>query len=216
MGQTPADPYLDRVLGNQYRIESVLGEGGMGTVYRGVQLSVDRPVAIKLISQSISGSPEHVQRFRREAEAMSKLEHPSIVRLYDFGLTDDGLLYLVMELLRGRELSHELITHGAMVPERALRLCLRILNALRRPHELGIIHRDLKPQNIFLTDIDGDPDFVKIMDFGLARLHDNDAQLTRAGEVMGTPAYMAPEQRRAEPSTRALISMPSASSCFSC
>jgi serine/threonine-protein kinase len=186
---------LARVLGGHYRIDALLGVGGMGAVYRGLQLSVQRPVAIKLISGASPDRAELVSRFRREAEATARLSHPNTVRLIDFGVTDDDELFMVMELLDGFDLA-TLLRRGPLPPLAALRIVRQVLLALCEAHALGIVHRDLKPDNVFLSRVQGAETFVKVMDFGIAGLpRTRDApRLTFTGEVMGTPAYMSPEQ----------------------
>jgi len=195
-----ADPRLGRVLQQQYRLDKLLGEGGMGAVYRGEQLSVSRPVAIKLIAGKIAENPECVRRFRREAEAMAKLRHPNTVRLYDFGVAEPDSkhpeLYMVMELLEGSDLSEQLPRRGRLSPEEALFVTRQVLEALAEAHSLGIVHRDLKPANIFLSHVHGGRTLVKVMDFGIAGIEqtEGNTKLTMTGAVMGTPAYMSPEQ----------------------
>jgi serine/threonine-protein kinase len=191
----PFDPHIGRVLAGQYRVEALLGRGGMGAVYRGYQLSVGRPVAIKLISTGLPDPSQSLQRFRREAEATGRLNHPNTIRLFDFGLTDHGEVYMVMELLEGCDLSVRL-QHGALPPSEAFHILRQMLSALSEAHACGIVHRDLKPGNVFLSYVQGDPSFVKVMDFGIAGMDEGRAaqKLTVTGAVMGTPAYMSPEQ----------------------
>jgi eukaryotic-like serine/threonine-protein kinase len=188
------DARVGRVLLSQYRIDALLGEGGMGAVYRGEQLSVSRPVAIKLISGKIAENPECVRRFRREAEAMAKLRHPNTVRLYEFGVADKEL-FMVMELLEGRDLSEELTRRQRLPPVEALGITRQVLEALSEAHTLGIVHRDLKPANVFLAHVHGGRVMAKVMDFGIAGIEStSNTKLTMQGAVMGTPAYMSPEQ----------------------
>jgi len=193
------DPEHERVgsvLLGRYRVESVLGRGGMSTVYRGVQLSVQRPVAIKLIAGSIARDPECVHRFRREAEAMAKLQHPSSVRIFEFGVTEQQELFIVMELLEGQDLAEHLHARGALPLTEALGIVHQTLEALCEAHVLGIVHRDLKPANIFLSQLPRAQVLVKVMDFGIAGIEQaaDDTKLTKSGVVMGTPAYLSPEQ----------------------
>lgn len=191
----PFDPHIGRVLAGHYRVDALLGRGGMGAVYRGLQLSVGRPVAIKLISAGLPDPSQSLQRFRREAEATGRLNHPNTVRLFDFGLTEYGEVYMVMELLEGHDLASRL-QHGPLPPAEAFHILRQILSALGESHARGIVHRDLKPGNVFLCNVHGDPNFVKLMDFGIAGMEQGrEAQkLTVTGAVMGTPAYMSPEQ----------------------
>lgn len=190
---------LGRVMGGKYRIDALLGAGGMGAVYRGLQLSVQRPVAIKLISDAAPNREERVSRFRREAEATARLSHPNTVRLIDFGITERDELFMVMELLEGEELAVRL-QRGPLSPLAALRIVRQVLLALCEAHALGIIHRDLKPGNVFLSRVHGGETLVKVMDFGIAgleRTHEA-PRLTFTGEVVGTPAYMSPEQAQGQ------------------
>lgn len=193
------DPLLGQNLAGQYRIERVLGRGGMGTVYAGSQLSIKRAVAIKVISREYSSDLPSIKRFQREARITSRLTHPNTIRLYDFGLNEDGLLYLVMELLEGRELADELKESGKLTLARAVEVCVQVLRALEQAHELGIVHRDLKPANIFMQRMGGG-DVPKVMDFGIAKTITGAdlTKVTKTGVVIGTPAYMSPEQARGE------------------
>jgi serine/threonine-protein kinase len=191
------DPHLGAVFGGQYRVDERMGAGGMGTVYRGTQLSVDRQVAVKVIAPGVEQHAKHVQRFRREAEALAKLRHPNTVHLLDFGVTDNGRLFIVMELLSGIDLEHLLAKQGSMPLPEALRILRQIAQSLSEAHAFGIIHRDLKPSNVFLCEVEGGDSFVKVMDFGVAGFQqeeDDRSALTAQGTVLGTAAYMSPEQ----------------------
>lgn len=188
------DPNLGRVLANQYGIDALLGHGGMGSVYRGRQLSIQRPVAIKLIAGAIASNEECIKRFRREAEAMAMLHHPNTVRLFDFGV-EQSELFMVMELLEGEDLSEHLTRRGALPLQEALGILREVLQALSEAHARGIVHRDLKPANVFMTKVHGGQVFAKVMDFGIAGIEaDSKTKLTLAGAVLGTPTYMSPEQ----------------------
>ncbi len=195
------DPNLGRVLAEQYRIDALLEHGGMGAIYRGLQLSVNRPVAIKLIAANVERSVEHVVRFRREAEAMAKLRHPNTVRIFDFGVTEQGQLFMVMELLIGRDLEHYLAQVHVLTLPQALGIVRQVAQSLSEAHAEGIVHRDLKPANVFLSRVEGGDSFVKVMDFGIAGLDEtkHSTQLTKAGAIVGTPAYMSPEQAQGLP-----------------
>lgn len=187
-----------RVLAGQYRLEQRLGAGGMGVVYRACQLSVGRQVAVKLISRE-RHTPEHVERFRREADALAKLRHPNTVHLLDFGVTDDDRPFIVMELLSGIDLEKYLAA-GSISLRDALLITRQIARALSEAHAVGVIHRDLKPSNIFISHVEGGDSFVKVMDFGVAGFRDRTehSTLTVRGSVVGTAAYMSPEQAQGE------------------
>ncbi|MEY4582629.1 MAG: hypothetical protein RL701_7332, partial [Pseudomonadota bacterium] len=184
------------VLLQRYRIDAVLGRGGMSTVYRGVQLSVKRPVAIKLIAGNLARDPECVLRFRREAEAMARLQHPNTVRIYEFGVTEQDELFIVMELLEGQDLAERIVEQGTLPVPEALSITRQALESLCEAHGLGIVHRDLKPANIFLSRLPRGQVLAKVMDFGIADIdpHPERTRLTRNGVMIGTPAYMSPEQ----------------------
>jgi serine/threonine-protein kinase len=198
---TATDPNLGRVLAGQFRIDALLGQGGMGMVYRGVQLSVNRAVAIKLITGSAPNQAELVQRFRREAEATARLSHPNTVRLFDFGVTDSQELYMVMELLTGSDLSVHLQEGQPLPLTEALQITRQVLQALSEAHALGVVHRDLKPGNVFLARVHGGEIVAKVMDFGIAGIEQarETQKLTMTGAVLGTPAYMSPEQAQGLP-----------------
>jgi len=193
---TRDDPYIGRVLGQQYRIDKRLGQGGMGTVYQGVQLSVNRLVAVKVIAAGSDDAPEVAARFRREAQALAQLRHPNTLRLLDFGVTEQKRLYMVMEWLRGCDLDTHLSQTGTVPLIDALLIVRQIAQSLSEAHARGIVHRDLKPGNVFLSEVEGGDCFVKVMDFGVAGfLHGSEeTAITLRGEVLGTAAYMSPEQ----------------------
>lgn len=193
-GSGPWEPPTPEALAKllpQYRIESLLGRGGMGAVYKGVQPSLDRPVAIKLLPAELATDADFIARFQREARTLAKLQHSGIVAVYDFGQTSEGHLYFVMEYVDGTDLQHILKGPG-LKPEQALELIGQICDALYAAHRQGVIHRDIKPANILLTK-DGR---AKLADFGLARpLTEDSGGLTVTNMIMGTPDYMAPETR---------------------
>lgn len=199
IADVPLDPLLGRVFEGKYRLDERLGGGGMGTVYRATHLLIDRPVALKVLSQRFVGDQTAQQRFRREARAAGRMQHPNAVTVTDFGATDDGYLYIVMELLEGRTL-RDLLAHEAPLDSaRAVSLMLQTSAAVGAAHEAGLIHRDLKPANIFIEQRPNYPAVVKVLDFGVAKFaveeHDDDYNtLTQVGAVIGTPRYMAPEQ----------------------
>jgi serine/threonine-protein kinase len=186
------DPRVGQTIGGRYVIEEILGEGGMATVYRARHKLVDKPCAVKIMNPGLSRDPVVRERFRREAKSAQKLAHPNIIEIFDQGDTDDGTAYLVMELLVGEALA-QTIARGALPVERALPITVQIARALARAHDFDVIHRDLKPENIFICKRDDGTDLVKLLDFGIARSL-QDARLTGAGEVFGTPQYMAPER----------------------
>lgn len=186
------DPRIGTTIAGRYLIEDVIGEGGMATVYSAHHRLVDRPCAIKIMNPNFAKNEVIRERFRREAKAAQKLAHPNIIEIFDQGESPDGLVYLVMELLRGVTIA-DLLDRGQVPVERTLPIAIQIARALARAHDLEVIHRDLKPENIFIAqDFEGH-DLVKILDFGIARSM-QDARLTGAGEVFGTPQYMAPER----------------------
>jgi eukaryotic-like serine/threonine-protein kinase len=189
------DPLLGAVLGDRYRILARIGAGGMGAVYRALHTALKREVAVKVLLPDFGGKDEFVRRFVREAESASRLAHPNIVAVTDFGKTAEGLLFLVMELLDGVSLT-SVIRQGAVPPSRALPILYQVLAGLGHAHAGGIIHRDLKPDNIMLVVRDGKPDVVKLLDFGIAKVTDpaGGEVLTQAGVIFGTPEYLSPEQ----------------------
>ena len=189
------DPLVGKVLADRFEILSRIGEGGTGVVYKAKQITVDRTVAIKVLGAHVSSDPTWVKRFHNEARAAARLDHPNTVRLIDFGETKEGLLFIAMEFLHGRALSDEIVRLGKLPPQRVLRILSQVCQSLQEAHGQGIIHRDIKPDNIFLVEMKGGGDFVKVLDFSVAKMEDN-AQQTRAGTVFGTPAYMSPEQAR--------------------
>jgi eukaryotic-like serine/threonine-protein kinase len=197
--EVPNDPLLGRVFDSKYRLDELLGGGGMGTVYRATHLLIDRPVALKVLSQRFVGDQTAQQRFRREARAAGRMQHPNAVTVTDFGATDDGYLYIVMELLEGRTLRDLLAHEAPLDPARAVSLMLQACAAVGAAHDAGLIHRDLKPANIFIEQRTNLPAIVKVLDFGVAKFaveeHDDDYKtLTQVGAIIGTPRYMSPEQ----------------------
>jgi serine/threonine protein kinase len=184
---------IGTVLANQYEIVEVIGEGGIGVVYRARQLTVNRDVAIKILKEEYAKDELTVRRFENEAQAISKLRHPNTLRLYDVQRSAEGTLYIVTELLTGRSLSDVLANEGRMSIDRAVRTIDEVCRSLGEAHTASIVHRDLKPANIFLDRI-GNEDVVKVLDFGIAKILQGGGGLTRAGVVPGTPQYMSPEQ----------------------
>src|SRR4051812_3616754 len=190
------DPSLGRVIAGRYRLESRIGEGGMGIVYRARHVLIDRVVAVKLIRPDLRGETHLRAWMLREARAANRVDHAHIIDIHDIGETDDGELYLVMEYLVGTPLSNEL-AKGPLALARGVDVLEQMGAALSRAHDLGVVHRDLKSDNILLTVRGGRKDFVKILDFGLAALA-RDPRLAPKGAVFGTPEYMSPEQARGE------------------
>ncbi|MBW2377500.1 MAG: serine/threonine protein kinase [Deltaproteobacteria bacterium] len=191
---------------SRYRITGVLGSGGMGCVYLAEHVSIRRPLALKLLHPEVEEIEEVAKRFEREAFAIGRVDHPNCVNVSDFGKFGDGTFYMVLELLDGVLLFDLLERKTRLEWKRALHIGRHVLSALAYAHDAGIIHRDVKPENVILVDQDGDPDFAKILDFGIAKLHDdaqadsdtglltNDNKLTQQGITIGTPTYIAPEQ----------------------
>jgi serine/threonine-protein kinase len=196
------DPLIGRTISGRYSILEKIGAGGMGTVYRGQHEVVGRDVAIKFLSPELAVEQVHRTRFLREAKAANRIQHEHIIEITDFGETEDGHVYLVMEFLDGRPLSHA-IAQGPMPLPRAIPIAMQITSALARAHELDVVHRDVKPDNIYLLARDDGSDFVKVLDFGLAHMK-GELRLTATGTVFGTPEYMAPEQARGAPLTAAV------------
>jgi hypothetical protein len=190
------DPLLGKVVAGRYRLESLLGEGGMGVVYRARHVLIDRVVALKLIRPDLRGETHLRAWMVREARAANRVDHAHIVDIHDVGETEEGELYLVMEYLIGDSLSSQ-IAKGPMPIARAVDILEQMTAALARAHDLGVVHRDLKSDNIMVTSRGGRKDFVKILDFGLAALT-RDPRLAPKGAVFGTPEYMSPEQARGE------------------
>src|SRR5882672_5282833 len=187
---------VGQTIGN-YRLTARLGEGGMGVVYLAEHPVIGKKIALKAIHPELSRNAEVVSRFVTEAKSVNQIGHEHIVDIADFGTTPGGEFYFIMEYLQGEALSDRLKREGRLDPTRAMVIGAQIADALDASHEHGIIHRDLKPENIFLIARGGSKDFVKVLDFGLAKLTDTEEKVshkTRAGSVMGTPYYMAPEQ----------------------
>ena len=189
----------DLVVG-RYQIEHQLGQGGFGAVFVATDRNLGRRVALKVMLADLLAAESGVDRFLREAELAQGLQHPNTVRLYDFGQTDSRIPYIAFELLSGRPLDQVIANEGPMPVERAVRVSSQILKSLMEAHSQGIVHRDIKPANIFLCEFPGEPDFVKVLDFGIAKSTATQGYtLTADGGMIGTPSYMAPEQVRGEP-----------------
>ena len=179
----------------RYRLKKRIGAGGMGEVWAAYHAGLKRDIALKILRPDASGDVEAIARFEREVKATSELSHPNTVRVFDFGVTDDGIFYYAMELLEGRNLGDLVKAEGPLPVARAIHLVIQASRSLAEAHEHGIIHRDVKPGNLFVTRAGGEPDFVKLLDFGIAKVEEPDAnvELTGTGVLAGTPKYMAPE-----------------------
>jgi serine/threonine protein kinase len=188
------------VLGaDRFEIQERIGAGGMGTVYKAVQKSVGRSVAVKVLSSEYASNAAGVARFVREATVVSRLVHPNIVSMIEFGRDPEGNLLLVMELLEGEPLRQTLRRERRLPPWRAVQIAMQVLAALRVAHAAGVVHRDLKPENIFITNVDG-ADHAKVLDFGVAKMLQHEVgHETTAGSLVGTLKYMAPEQIAGDP-----------------
>lgn len=197
--QRQGDLVGQRLFGD-YVIERKLGEGGMGAVYLARQKAINQDIAIKVLHGRAAESAEIIERFNREARVISMLTHPNIIRVFIFGRTPNNLMYLAMEYVKGRELREEM-RKGPMDELTAIKIMKQTCSALQEAHDLEIIHRDLKPDNILLTEFRGESHFVKILDFGIAKITNQEGaekQLTQAGIVYGTPEYLSPEQAQAK------------------
>ncbi len=196
----PEDPLIGMVLAGRYEVKRRIGEGGMGLVYEGKHRDIDKPVAIKVLRNDLSRRPDVVARFRQEAKSASRIGHENIVDVSDFGETRFGSSYFVMEFLEGEDLANVLGREVTIDAHRACGIVLQSCRALAAAHAKHIVHRDIKPENIFLVERDGVKDFVKIVDFGIAKMGDIETEgqpgrkLTKTGMIFGTPEYMSPEQ----------------------
>ena len=201
-----AEGLVGVVLDGRYRLDAVLGEGGMGSVFRAQHLAMDRRVAVKLLKPHLSADHTALQRFAREARATMKVDSPHAVKVLDFGVTPHGDYYMALEYLDGRTVQKELEVDGVFAPLRVLHIGRQALHALGAAHRSGLVHRDIKPDNILLMRVGDDPDYAKLLDFGVAKLMQGSAassqsalKLTQAGMVFGTPEFMSPEQACGHP-----------------
>lgn len=187
-------------LNNRYQVEEKIGVGGFGSIYRAKQLQMGRDVALKVMNPEMSKDARLVERFRREAQAACNLRDPHTIITYDFDQTPDGVLYMALELLSGQNLFNITEDMERLPPHRVAHIMAQCCSSLGEAHGKGIVHRDIKPENIVLEERDGDPDFVKILDFGIAKIISGDSgqmsspALTAAGQTLGTLEYMSPEQ----------------------
>ncbi|NUQ12712.1 MAG: serine/threonine protein kinase, partial [Gemmatimonadaceae bacterium] len=188
-------PALPGLIAGKYEVVRELGSGGMGVVYLANQAAIERRCALKMLRPDAVADPDALARFHREARAASRISHPNVVGVFDFGQAEDGSAYLAMEYVDGVTLA-EVLRAGPLPPRRAARIAWQVANGLAVAHELGIVHRDLKPGNIMLTTYRSWTDFVKVVDFGIAKPVGSAATstVTSTGLRVGTPAYMSPEQ----------------------
>ena len=196
----PQDPFIGRdILNGSFRILQKIGSGGMGAVYKAIELQNNRMVGVKILHPKLANRKDLVSRFGREARALSQLSHPNTVRVFLYGELEDGALYIIMELLEGKNLNQTVRSEGPFPVARALPILIQACGALDEAHKAGIIHRDLKPENIFLVQTETQRDFPKLLDFGLAKVGERQMRpgsivLTQEGMVFGTPEFMSPEQ----------------------
>jgi serine/threonine protein kinase len=201
----PPDPLIGQVMAGRYLVQKKLGEGGMGAVYLAQHTVLEKAVALKVLHGEFARKPDLVERFMQEAKAASRIRHENVIDISDFGTAGENLVFFAMELLNGHDL-HEEIARARLAKtrlpwDRSRKIFLQICAALSAAHAQGIVHRDLKPENIYLVDWLGHKDFVKLLDFGIAKLtevSEGDRKLTRTGMLFGTPEYMSPEQARGE------------------
>lgn len=194
---------VGRTIAGKYQIASVLGSGAMGTIFKAEQTALGKTVVIKVLHRHLLGDPELIQRFHREARAASRLNHPNCVQIMDFGTLDDGALYIAMEFIQGIDLATLLERSHPIDFRRLIHIAKQVCQALDEAHANGVLHRDLKPENIMIEDRRNVRDHVKVVDFGIAKLEENNPNSrrqfqTRTGIVCGTPEYMSPEQARGQ------------------
>ena len=191
--------WLGKIVDGRYRVLEVIGRGGMGVVYRVEHLRMGKVAAMKVLHRDLASDPEVVQRFEREAAAISKLHHPHTVQVFDFGTAQEAL-YLIMEYVRGLDLAHVIERDGPLPWSRAAPLLAQICGALQEAHEMGVVHRDLKPENVLITRSTAGRDYAKVLDFGLAKLDQPRGNPTETGrqQIVGTPYFMSPEQIRGD------------------
>jgi len=198
---TPNDPMIGTLAAGRYRIIRLLGEGGMGQVYLAEHVAIEKRVALKVLRVEYASKGEIVTRFQQEAISASRIKHPNVLDVFDFGQLDNGCFYLAMEFLEGNDLADEITRRGVLDAATGIRVSMQICRALSAAHANGVVHRDMKPENVFLQRTADGEEIVKIVDFGIAQLRSKDdsvvetkRRLTRTGMIFGTPEYMAPEQ----------------------
>jgi serine/threonine-protein kinase len=196
------DPLVGTTLAAKYEIQSVVGHGGMGVVYKARDTNMDRLVAVKMLKAQLISDSMSVKRFHHEGKAASRINHPHVITVHEFGISPSGQPFIVMDFLEGTSLAQVIKDDGQVSVERTVKILMQACDALNHAHRHGVVHRDLKPSNIVLIDYDGQKDFVKVVDFGVAKLITGAGQdlqrLTQAGEVCGSPVYMSPEQCQGE------------------
>ena len=194
--ETEGDALVGRTLAGKYRVEELVSEGGMGAVYRGTHILMDKTVALKVLHPALAADNIIVARFSREARAASRISHPHAISVTDFGESEDGIVFLVMEFLHGRTLKEVVKSTGPLPLTRVVEIMRQICGALEAAHAENVVHRDLKSENIMLLDV-AEGDWVKVLDFGIAKIQEpagQDAGLTAPDLIIGTPQYMSPEQ----------------------
>ena len=197
-----ADRLIGRVLSERYRVLRKVGEGTLGTVYQAHHALIDKTIALKVLSPELARRGDLVARFLQEVRSASRIGHENVIDISDFGQSSEGIVYVAMEFLEGQDLAQLIRAEGPIAWTRARPILMQIAKALRAAHEHGIIHRDIKPENVFLVQREGRRDFVKVLDFGIAKAMNADAdspRLTQKGTTFGTPEYMSPEQAQALP-----------------
>lgn len=190
---------MGRTIADRFLVESIIGEGGMGVVYRAVNTKTKEAVAVKILRQQYMHDEIAAKRFKHEAVATTRLSHPHIVAMHDYGSTVDGYLFMVMEIIDGKSLAKIVHERRSLTPSRTVHIIKQVCDALDHAHQQGVIHRDLKPGNILLTEVGDEKDYVKLVDFGIAKLmmsegDTDETQIEQEGEVLGSPLYMSPEQ----------------------
>ena len=194
----PLDPMLGVTIDDRYRVERPIGVGGMGIVYEAVHVGLAKKIAVKVLRPDIANDPVAVERFRREASSATTVGNDHILDVLDFGTLPSGESYFAMEYLDGTSLLHTIFRESPIPIERVLHIAIQLADALGAAHRQGIVHRDVKPDNVFLVERDGDRDYVKVLDFGIALVTGAATKITGPGEVFGSPEYMSPEQCRGE------------------